>query len=165
MSLTPQGGVGAAGPGAGPADPAAVFARAAARGGELKLDYAGAVTPAEAWLLVQAQAATVVDVRTAPEHTFVGRVPGSVLVEWRGVESRARAEFVERLREVASPEGALLLLCRSGVRSHAAAAVAVAAGFRRAYNILEGFEGQIDDTQRRGRINGWRFHGLPWVQD
>ena len=32
-------------------------------------------------------------------------------------------------------------------------------------NVLEGFEGELDAAQQRGGQDGWRFHGLPWVQD
>jgi rhodanese-related sulfurtransferase len=59
----------------------------------------------------------------------------------------------------------LLLLCRSGKRSAAAAEVLAKAGYANAYNVLEGFEGEIDAQQHRGAGDGWRFRGLPWVQD
>jgi rhodanese-related sulfurtransferase len=62
------------------------------------------------------------------------------------------------------PEGKkVLLLCRSGVRSIAAAKRATELGLE-AYNILEGFEGDPDKEAHRGRVGGWRFHGLPWRQ-
>ena len=142
-----------------------IFARAAARATEIGLEYAGAVTPVEAWALLQAQLATLVDVRTAAEYRFVGRVPGTVHVEWTGGEVQQRAAFVQNLRTIARTDQALLLLCRSGVRSHAAAVAATEAGFKRGYNVLEGFEGRIDPTHQRGNLDGWRFHRLPWVQD
>jgi hypothetical protein len=31
--------------------------------------------------------------------------------------------------------------------------------------VLEGFEGELDEQQQRGRRGGWRFHQLPWIQD
>ncbi|MBS0465596.1 MAG: rhodanese-like domain-containing protein, partial [Proteobacteria bacterium] len=55
------------------------------------------------------------------------------------------------------------LLCRSGVRSIAAARRATELGME-AYNILEGFEGDADANGQRNRRGGWRFHGLPWRQ-
>ena len=58
----------------------------------------------------------------------------------------------------------MLFLCRSGVRSHHAAEAAARAGFKRAYNVLEGFEGDLDCTRRRGTLGGWRAAGLPWEQ-
>ncbi|MDR2188278.1 MAG: rhodanese-like domain-containing protein, partial [Azonexus sp.] len=49
--------------------------------------------------------------------------------------------------------------------SAAAAAAATKAGFGHVYNVLEGFEGDLDNTQQRGGSGGWRHHDLPWVQD
>jgi rhodanese-related sulfurtransferase len=111
------------------------------------------------------RAAILIDVRTAAEFNFVGHVPGSTNIEWHGKDEGPRARFLEELREEVSPDAAVLLICRSGVRSHAAASAAAAAGFQRVYNVLEGFEGQIDAKRQRGKINGWRFAGLPWMQD
>jgi rhodanese-related sulfurtransferase len=145
--------------------PGELFELAQVRRAELELDYAGAVTPPEAWQLVQQGAARLIDVRTAPEFKFVGRVPGTANVEWHGKDPGPRARFLELLRAAADRNEAVLLICRSGVRSHAAASVASAAGFTRVYNVLEGFEGQIDANRQRGKVNGWRFAGLPWEQD
>jgi len=142
-----------------------VFDLARIRRNDLSLDYAGAVTPPEAWQLVQRGAATLIDVRTAPEFKFVGHVPGSTNVEWHGKDAVPRHEFLRALREAVKADTPVLLICRSGVRSHAAASVATAAGFERVYNVLDGFEGQIDTTRQRGKVNGWRHAGLPWEQD
>lgn len=30
--------------------------------------------------------------------------------------------------------------------------------------ILEAFEGDPDEHAQRGRMAGWRFHGMPWRQ-
>lgn len=57
----------------------------------------------------------------------------------------------------------MLLLCRSGVRSVAAAQRATELGLQ-AYSILEGFEGDLDANGQRGKLNGWRYRGLPWQQ-
>lgn len=59
----------------------------------------------------------------------------------------------------------VLLLCRSGKRSALAAEEATKAGFTHVYNVLEGFEGDLDDESHRGTLEGWRFRGLPWVQE
>lgn len=142
-----------------------IFELAHVRRAELGLDYAGAVTPPEAWQLLQLGAAALIDVRTAPEFQFVGRVPGSDNVEWHGKDAKPLARFIAILGTAIDPGEPVLLLCRSAVRSHAAASAAAAAGFTRVYNVLEGFEGQIDAARHRGNINGWRHAGLPWVQD
>lgn len=145
--------------------PGEVFELARVRRTELELDYAGAVTPPEAWLLVQHGVAKLVDVRTAPEFKFVGHVPNSKNVEWHGKDPVPRMQFLKALRDTVTPDTTVLLICRSGVRSHAAANVAAEAGFERVYNVLEGFEGQIDTARQRSKVNGWRFAGLPWEQD
>ena len=53
--------------------PALEAARAAARAAGLP--YAGSVPPRDAWALVQAEQAVLVDVRSAEERKFVGQVP------------------------------------------------------------------------------------------
>ncbi|HTN49094.1 MAG TPA: rhodanese-like domain-containing protein [Burkholderiaceae bacterium] len=143
----------------------AIFDVAETRRIELELPYAGAVTPLEAWRLASTGKAKLVDVRTPAEYKFVGAVPGSVNIEWRGADILPSAMFVSNLKNVARINEPVLLLCRSGVRSHSAARAATAAGFGRVYNVLEGFEGQRNHEGRRGFIDGWRQHGLPWSQD
>lgn len=146
------------------ADIDAVRRRAADRGRQLDLPYAGALMPAEAYALMQA-GAKLVDVRTKPELLYVGRVPGSVLVEWQTYPGNARnPAFLDQLGEAVEPGDTLMFICRSGARSHAAAAAATQAGFGDSYNVLEGFEGNRDAEQHRGTLGGWRKAGLPWVQ-
>ncbi len=127
--------------------------------------YAGALTPSEAWTLFSRGAASLVDVRTAAELCYVGRVPGVQHVEWRGADRPAVTDFLAELKEQAAPGDTLMLLCRSAVRSHHAAAAATAAGWRQVFNVLEGFEGRRNPLQQRGAIDGWRHRGLPWIQD
>ena len=155
-----------------PSPTEAIIAAAQAKGRELGLCYAGAVTPQQAFALTEAGQAAVVDVRSRFEHEFVGRIPGSKLIEWRiyeakpegGIGSRLNTDFIEQLKAQHRPDETLLLLCRSAVRSHQAAEAAHAAGYTGAYNILEGFEGDKDATEHRGQTGGWRHAGLPWVQ-
>ena len=124
--------------------------------------YAGDVSAALAWQWVQQGKAVLVDVRTDAEREWVGRVPGAQAVAWKQWPGMiANADFDAQLR-AAVPEGMkVVLLCRSGVRSVAAAQRATALGFE-AYNILEGFEGDADENGQRGRLGGWRRAGLPW---
>ena len=97
-------------------------------------------------------------------------MPGSVHVAWAtGTSLTRNPRFVRELEARLSGDGGkdavVLLLCRSGKRSVLAAEAAAAAGFRHVFNVLEGFEGEIDARQQRGGSDGWRFQGLPWVQD
>jgi rhodanese-related sulfurtransferase len=137
---------------------------AAERGRKTGLNYAGAVTPAEAYALMQA-GAKLVDVRSEAELHFVGSVPGSEAIEWNTYpEGQRNPAFLEQLAEVVRKDEPVMFLCRSGVRSSVAADAATQAGWKEAYNILEGFEGDKDAAQHRGAVGGWRKAGLPWSQ-
>jgi len=130
------------------------------------LPFAGAVPPQLAWQLFSTGAVVLVDVRSAEERKFVGYVPNSVHVPWAtGTALTRNPRFVRELDLKVGRQSPLVLLCRSGNRSCLAAQAATQAGFTRVFNILEGFEGQLDAQQHRGGSNGWRFHQLPWVQD
>jgi rhodanese-related sulfurtransferase len=138
--------------------------QAAERGRAMGLSYAGAVLPAEAAELMKA-GATLVDVRTRPELAYVGRIPGAAAVEWQTWPgNRPNPEFLAELAAIAPKDEPVMFLCRSGARSHAAAEAATQAGWREAYNVLEGFEGDKDEAQHRGNVGGWKKAGLPWIQ-
>lgn len=148
-------------------DACSVFAAAREAAQAAQLPFAGAVTPQQAWLLHQTGAAQLVDVRSAEEVKFVGRVPDTLNVPWAsGTVLNRNPRFVKELETKAGGKDAvLLLLCRSGKRSAEAAAAATRAGFSRVFNVLEGFEGELNEQQQRGAVGGWRHHGLPWIQD
>ena len=130
------------------------------------LPFAGSVPPADAWALAQAGAATLVDVRSAEERKFVGHVPGIAHMAWASGTSLTRnPRFVRELEAKVRKDEPVLLLCRSGKRSALAAEAATKAGFSNVFNVLEGFEGELNDAQQRGTGDGWRFRGLPWIQD
>lgn len=130
------------------------------------LPFNGQVPPRLAWDLFEAGDALLVDVRTAEERKFVGHVPGSLHVAWAtGTALTRNPRFARELEAKTGKEAVVLLLCRSGKRSALAAAAAAAAGFQHVFNVLEGFEGEIDAQSHRGSGDGWRFRGLPWVQD
>jgi len=130
------------------------------------LKYAGKVSPEEAWKLFVNGQAHLVDVRVAEERKFVGHVPNTFHVAWQtGPALIKNPRFLRELENKLSKDAVILLLCRSGKRSAAAAEAATAAGFKNVFNVREGFEGELDENQRRGAIGGWRQRGLPWVQD
>lgn len=138
---------------------------AAERARAMGLSYAGALTPTEAHELMKS-GARMVDVRTRAELDWVGRVPGAAFVEWNSYpEGQPNPQFLEELAKAVHPEEPVMFLCRSGARSHMAASVATRAGYRECYNVLEGFEGDKDAAQHRSSVGGWRFAGLPWVQN
>lgn len=137
------------------------------------MPYAGDLTPDEAFaMLGDERDAVLVDVRTRAEWSYVG-VPDlstlhkqTVLVEWQTFPAgSANPAFLDELTSAGVRAGApVVFLCRSGVRSVAAAEAATAAGLGPAYNVLEGFEGPPDETRHRGTTAGWKVRGLPWQQ-
>ena len=125
------------------------------------------LNPQQSWdLLQQNNEALMVDVRTKIEHTFVGHPPGAIHIAWKEapdwqVNSKFVAEVEKRVPDKNAP---VLLLCRSGQRSLDAAKTLEEAGFKRLINIVDGFEGPLDQHKHRGNLGGWRFSGLPWEQ-
>jgi rhodanese-related sulfurtransferase len=137
------------------------------------LNYAGDVSAAEAWQKLSADAsAQLVDVRTMAEWNFVGLPDVSSLgrevhrVEWQLFPTgEQNPGFLDEITQALSDKDApVLLLCRSGARSPAAAIALTNAGFRQAFNIADGFEGSVDADGHRGTRNGWKAAKLPWRQ-
>jgi sulfur dioxygenase len=126
--------------------------------------YAGDLSVELAFKWWQAGDAVLVDVRTDAERAWVGFVPDAVPVAWKQWPGMAmNPNFDTELKAAVPADKKVLLLCRSGVRSVAAAKRATELGLQ-AYNILEGFEGDPDDHAQRGKRGGWRMNGLPWRQ-
>lgn len=132
-----------------------------------QLPYEGALMPDEAAeLLILAPGAKLVDVRTRAELDLVGSIPDAAHVEWMTYPGwHPNPNFLAQLKQVADPESLMLFICRNGQRSHRAAEAAVLAGYPDCYNVLEGFEGDLDQqTRQRGQTGGWKKNGLPWLQ-
>lgn len=125
--------------------------------------YAGDVPAALAYSWWRAGEAVLVDVRTDAEREWVGFVPDAVPVAWKQWPGMALNPNFDAEVKAAAGEKKILLLCRSGVRSIAAAKRATELGLE-AYNVLEGFEGDPDGNAQRGNKGGWRHSGLPWRQ-
>ncbi len=137
------------------------------RGQTLSLPYAGALGPHEARELLQLAPGTrLVDVRSRAELELTGVIPDAVHVEWQSWPGWvANPHFLVQLAQATDPESLLLFICRSGERSHRAAAACADAGRGNCYNVLEGFEGDLDKaTGHRNAVNGWKQRGLPWQQ-
>ena len=138
--------------------------------------YGGDIGVREAWKALQAEpAATLIDVRTAAEWTFVG-VPdlqsigkATLFVAWNEYPGGVLPDFAARLRgELGgagiSEDAPLYFLCRSGQRSRSAAMVATEAGFGTCFNVVEGFEGHLGPDGHRATEGSWKAEGLPWTQ-
>jgi len=131
------------------------------------------VSPQMTWEALQADPqAQMVDVRTDAEFNFVGLADLSqaakqpVLIPWQVYPTmQVNTGFVKQMQAAGlTPEHKIYFLCRSGVRSAAAAMAAIEAGYPHAYNIADGFEGPPDTEGHRGQVAGWKAEGLPWRQ-
>ncbi len=136
-------------------------------------NYAGDVTPEEAWnILEKEDSAVLIDCRTDAEWAYVGKTDLSGVgkdqldVAWKIFPTMEVNPSFTKDVAAACPDKdvKLLIMCRSGVRSIDAAIAATEAGYTNAYNILEGFEGDKDDGGHRGNVGGWKHRGLPWKQ-
>ena len=142
--------------------------------GNTSLGYAGDLGATDSWALLQSDPATqLVDVRTMAEWSFVGLPDLAGIgrqvhcVEWQSYPSMAQnPSFVAQAGAAigSRKDAPVLLLCRSGGRSRAAAMAMTAAGYEQAYNVAGGFEGDLDKNSHRGGANGWKAAGLPWRQ-
>ena len=135
--------------------------------------YAGDVTPDEAWdILKTDESAVLIDCRTDAEWSYVGQTDLSGIrkeqlnIAWKDFPTmEINLSFAEEIAAACpDKQTKLLIMCRSGLRSIDAAIAATEAGYGRAYNILEGFEGEKDSNGQRGNTGGWKHRGLPWKQ-
>ena len=136
------------------------------------------LTPADAHAALSADPGIVfLDVRDPVEINYIGHATGvDAIVPLRLTTHRyngksgyaaednpnflaeAEAAIARAGRDKATP---VFVICRSGSRSAAAARALAAAGYTNVWNLVEGFEGDKDDTGARA-VNGWRNAGLPW---
>jgi rhodanese-related sulfurtransferase len=127
------------------------------------------MTPKETWAFLQQHPeALFVDVRMEIESLYVGRPPGVHMIPWYEYPDLTPqpAAFVAAVEREAGGDKtrSVVLLCRSGKRTVEAGHSLEAAGFTDVINVLHGFEGELNDTDHRSTVNGWRFDGLPWEQ-
>ena len=131
------------------------------------------VAPKQVWeALLDEKNAQLVDVRTdvewvqigVPDLSGAGKQPA--MISWQVAPSmQVNNGFLDELKAAGiTPEDHVYFLCRSGVRSGAAAQLAQAAGFPHVYNVANGFEGPPDNTGARGNVAGWQADALPWTR-
>jgi rhodanese-related sulfurtransferase len=117
----------------------------------------------EAWK--QDPAIKIIDVRTPEEFRTIGYPKMAAKVPL----SQAADEFVGRVRKIAKPDETILVICRSGNRSVAAVEMLARAGFKKAYTVVDGFEGDRNRDESspdygKRTVNGWKNAGLPWTK-
>lgn len=139
----------------------------------MDLDYAGDLTPEQAWtLLKEDKNSQLVDCRSSAEWSLVGvpelesieKLP--LFIEWQTFPMMEKNQrFLQEISEnITDKSTKIIFLCRSGARSRSAAEFLTAQGFNKCYNCIEGFEGNHNELGQRSTINGWKFSGLPWKQ-
>jgi rhodanese-related sulfurtransferase len=107
----------------------------------------------------------LIDCRSEMEYLFVGHPVGAHHVAWNdGPDWDINPHFVGQVRKIASMNRPVVVICRSGQRSIPAGQALEQAGFAEVYNVLDGFEGPLDEQHHRGNVAGWRKEGLPWEQ-
>ena len=124
------------------------------------------LTPKQAYeFMHKNREAVFIDVRSEMEFLFVGHPDGSILIPWVDAPNwEVNPHFVHHVRIAASINRPIVLICRSGRRSVDAGLALEQAGLHDVYNVLHGFEGDLDDNYHRNTVNGWRVEGLPWTQ-
>ena len=115
--------------------------------------------------------ALFVDVRSKAEFKYVGYPENSILIPWiddPDWEPNPEAFSDLVMQELGSRENLLnteiILICRSGFRSNEALKCLENKGFTQVSHVASGFEGDLDENDHRGNLNGWRHDGMPWSQ-
>ena len=112
--------------------------------------------------------ALFIDCRSEMEYLFVGHPAGALHVAWNyGPDWEVNAHFVSQVKKLDGTNHTMqpiLLIWSSGNRSREAGEALERAGFTKIYNVVHGFEGELDEQHRRNSTAGWRFEGLPWEQ-
>ena len=111
--------------------------------------------------------AILVDVRCEAENKFVGRVPDSILIPWLDEPEWEvnEDEFIKAFSRFNIDKNAeIILICRSGYRSNDAGLCLLKHGFTNVSHVVSGFEGDLDEDDQRGNVNGWRHDGMSWIQ-
>jgi rhodanese-related sulfurtransferase len=140
------------------------------------------LTPKEAHDMKTANPAKVlfVDVRTPEELYFVGyavdvdkNIPlayvdysrlnkkGKKFASAKNKNLIAQLDAAMKAKGLTKEDPAIFI-CRSGDRSATAATMANKAGYKKAYTITTGTEGDKSAEKKR-TVNGWKNDGLPWT--
>ncbi len=137
------------------------------------------ITPQDAFALLQnSQTSVLIDVRTFEEVKFVGFVDDSMIknqslmLPWQLFpDMTLNPKFTSDLQKALlktfaqnASEAEIIFMCRSGVRSNQAANYVYDLGYKNCYNMISGFEGDLDNKNQRAKLNGWKAVNLPWRQ-
>ena len=133
------------------------------------------ISPKDAMKLIADEPKSLlIDVRSHMEFLFIGHPTGAVHIPWIDEPDwNINPHFARDVRQLLlggladAAKGAhvpIVLICRSGKRSYEAGELLVKEGIGNVYNVVDGFEGELDSSHHRSTLGGWRFEGLPWEQ-
>ena len=121
----------------------------------------------------------ILDVRTPCEYIFVGHAPMATNIPIEFFKDGINLEkmkpvmllnekFVDEVKKKFKETDTILVMCRSGSRSAIAVNKLAQAGFKNAYNVTDGFEGDklhAEDSYNNGKriVNGWKNSGASWT--
>ena len=115
--------------------------------------------------------ALFVDVRSKAEYKYVGYPENSILIPWiddpdwqPNPEAFSEAVMQELDGRENLSDTEIILICRSGFRSNEALKCLENKGFTQVSHVASGFEGDLDENDHRGNLNGWRHDAMPWSQ-
>ena len=140
--------------------------------------YVTAKAAYEMWL-TDKNKIKILDVRTPEEYIFVGHAPMAhnipfhlfnykMAVRNKGPLMKVNPNFIVEVGRKFKTSDTIVVICRSGNRSAAAVNALASAGFKIAYSVTDGFEGdRVKDpsSPNHGKRfkNGWRNSGIPWT--
>ena len=130
------------------------------------------INPKDAFEMLKSQKNSfLVDVRTNEEFNFVGTVDASafenrmLLNPWQTLpQMQLNPDFANILASKIPTNTTLFFLCKTGGRSGQSAEFALSMGYQNCFNIVNGFEGDLNQDAQRGKVNGWKASNLPWRQ-
>ncbi len=121
----------------------------------------------------------ILDVRTPEEYVFIGHpsmahnIPLQLFnykmaVQNKGPLMTANPNFIAEVGQKFKTSDTILVICRSGNRSAAAVNAMASAGFKGAYSVTDGFEGDrvkdpASSSHGKRLKNGWKNSGIPWT--
>jgi len=132
----------------------------------MKKKTLGHLSSPETWEFLQSHPdAKLIDIRSSMEFLFIGHPVGAIHIAWmEDPDWDINPIFVQEISAVQTNNCPIVMICRSGNRSEKAGVQLLEAGLSNIYHVSDGFEGDRDDNNHRGTLNGWRYHGLPWEQ-
>jgi len=138
------------------------------------------LTAQEAFKKWQAAPAKIIllAVRTPEEYLFVGHADQAYNIPFMLLKDKwykdktgpmiINPDFLPQVKKKFKEISTIFVMCRSGGRSASAVNALAKAGYKKAYSIVDGFEGdKVTDRKSKDygkrRLNGWKNSEAPWT--